>query len=75
MLAPDGAGDVNALPGTIAGFAFQGSTVAYRVRVGDELELDAVQMKSAGPLFGLDDSVTVALPVGAIRVLPAEVAA
>ncbi|MEO3886383.1 ABC transporter ATP-binding protein [Nonomuraea sp. B5E05] len=75
LLAAGGAGDANALPGTIVSFAFQGSTVAYRVRVGDGLELDAVQMKSAGPPFGMNDAVTVSLPARAMRVLPAEVAA
>ncbi|TMR10300.1 TOBE domain-containing protein [Nonomuraea zeae] len=66
---------VNALPGQVARFAFQGSTVVYRIRIGAELELDAVQLRSAGPPFGLDDPVTVSLPPSAIRVLPAEVPA
>ncbi|GAA3617563.1 ABC transporter ATP-binding protein [Nonomuraea rosea] len=72
-LGPDGMTVTNALPGKVAGFVFQGSTVVYRIRVGTDLELDAVQLRSSGPLLGLDDAVTVALPPGAIRVLPAEV--
>ncbi|MEV0381425.1 ABC transporter ATP-binding protein [Nonomuraea sp. NPDC050643] len=66
---------VNALPGRIVGYAFQGSTVAYRVRVGEELELDAVHLRSAALPLEVNDDVTVSLPPAAIRVLPAEVAA
>ncbi|TDE44564.1 ABC transporter ATP-binding protein [Nonomuraea mesophila] len=75
LLGAGGQEGVNTLPGTIVSFAFQGSTVAYRVRVGDGLELDAVQLKSAGRPYGMNDAVTVSLPAGAMRVLPAEVAA
>ena len=63
---------VNTLYGVIVSFAFQGSTVAYRVRISDGLEIDAVVLKSTGQRLSMNDQVSVSLPPGAIRVLAVE---
>ncbi|MGH3728781.1 MAG: ABC transporter ATP-binding protein [Micromonosporaceae bacterium] len=75
LLAAHPVGDVNTLRGQIVSFAFQGSTVAYRIRIDDGFEVNALQMISAGQRFQMNDSVSVCLPSAAIRVVPAEVAA
>ena len=67
-------GDANTSRGTIVSRAFQGSAVAYRVRIGDGIEIDAVLMKSAGQSFSMNDQVSVSLPADAIQVLPLEAA-
>ncbi|MGW3606755.1 MULTISPECIES: ABC transporter ATP-binding protein [unclassified Micromonospora] len=65
-------GDANTLRGTIVSRAFQGSVVAYRVRISDGVEIDAVLMKSAGHSFSINNQVSVSLPPDAIQVLPLE---
>lgn len=72
---PDVDGDGDGLHGSIEMTMYQGTTMRYRVAVGDVVTLDVVIPVSATAVFERGDKVRVRMDPDAVQVLPAEVPA